>query len=99
MQKIRFLLLLVVALSTTVLGQDTTGRIVGTVSAADGAVAGATIVARDNQTAKERTVTASGDGTFVIPQLEFGTYTVTVTATGFKSAHRAENPTTTTAVR
>ena len=66
--------------------QTTTGRIVGTVSAPDGAVIpGALIVATDNQTGKERTVTATGDGTFEIPQLEFGTYTVKITATGYKT--------------
>ena len=53
--------------------QDTSGRIVGTVSAPDGAVAGATIVVRDNQTGKERTVVANENGTFEVSQLEFGT--------------------------
>jgi len=68
-----------------VVGQDTAGRIVGTVTAPDGAVPGATIVVRDNQTSKERTVTASSDGAFDVSQLEFGTYTVIVNATGFKT--------------
>lgn len=65
--------------------QDTTGKIVGSVTANDGAIPGATIVVKDNQTGKERTVTARGDGTFEVPQLEFGTYTVTISATGFKT--------------
>ncbi|MGH9819008.1 MAG: carboxypeptidase-like regulatory domain-containing protein, partial [Pyrinomonadaceae bacterium] len=30
-------------------------------------------------------VTSNGDGTFEIPQLEFGTYSVKVTANGFKT--------------
>lgn len=65
--------------------QTTTGKIVGTVSAADGVIPGATIVARDNQTGKERTITASGEGTFEISQLEPGTYTVTISAVGYKT--------------
>ncbi|MEP7039347.1 MAG: TonB-dependent receptor [Acidobacteriota bacterium] len=69
----------------TAFAQSTSGKIVGTVSAADGAVPGATIVVTDNQTKKERTVTANGDGTFVVSQLEFGTYTVTISASGFKT--------------
>lgn len=68
-----------------VFGQTTAGRIVGTVSAPDGAIPGATIVVRDNQTGREQTVTASSDGNFTVSQLEFGTYTVTITATGYKT--------------
>ena len=65
--------------------QGTTGRIVGTVAAPDGVIPGATIVVRDNQTGREQTVVASEDGTFTVPQLEFGTYTITITAAGYKT--------------
>jgi hypothetical protein len=65
--------------------QGTTGRLVGSVAGPDGNIAGATIVAKDNQTGKEQTVQATADGTFSIQQLEFGTYTVTITAPGFKT--------------
>jgi hypothetical protein len=65
--------------------QDTTGKLVGTISAPDGAIAGANVVVRDNQTGKERTIIASENGTFEVSQLEFGTYTVTITATGYKT--------------
>jgi hypothetical protein len=66
--------------------QSTNGRIVGTVSDPSGAVIpGATIVVIDNQTKQERTVTATDDGTFTIPQLQFGSYTVTITAPGYKT--------------
>ena len=64
---------------------QTTGRLTGTVSSPDGVVPGATIVVKDNQTGREITVQASGDGSFSIQQLEFGTYTVTVTSGGFKT--------------
>src|ERR1044072_6213474 len=62
-----------------------TGRLVGTVSATDGVVAGATVTVKDNKTGRERTAQTSEDGTFSVTQLEFGTYTVTITAGGFKT--------------
>lgn len=72
--------------ATFIFGQSTTGKIVGTVLAPDGAVIpGAAIVVTDNQTKKERTITATGDGTFEVSQLEFGLYTVKITATGYKT--------------
>ena len=65
--------------------QDTTGRIVGSVAAPDGVIPGATVVVTDNQTGKQRTVVASDNGTFEVSQLEFGTYTVKITASGYKT--------------
>lgn len=79
-------MILTFLLSTVfVSGQTTAGRIVGTVSAADGAIPGATIVVRDNQKGREQTVTANSEGNFTVSQLEFGTYTVIITATGYKT--------------
>jgi hypothetical protein len=77
--------ILAICLQAVVFAQNTSGRIVGTVSAPDGVVPGATIVIRDNQTGREQTVTASNEGVFTFPQVEFGTYTVTITATGYKT--------------
>ncbi len=82
---------LFIALAITLLhasllfAQNTTGKIVGTVSAPDGAVAGATITVTDDQTGKERKVASNGDGTFEVSQLEFGTYSVRFEANGFKA--------------
>src|SRR2546423_315544 len=67
------------------LAQTTTGRLVGTVSTPDGVLPGATVTVTDTQTQKEKTVTTSGDGAFSVTQLEPGTYTVTIKATGFKT--------------
>lgn len=61
------------------------GRLVGTISSPDGVIAGATVVVKSNATGKEQTVTTSGEGTFSIPALDPGVYTVTVTSTGFKT--------------
>jgi len=65
--------------------QSTNGKIVGSVSAPDGAIAGATVIVTDNQTGKERTVVANENGTFEVSQLEFGTYTVKISASGYKT--------------
>lgn len=67
------------------LAQSNTGRLVGTVSDASGVIPGATVVVKDNKTGKEKTVTTSDDGSYSVAQLDPGTYTVTVTATGHKS--------------
>lgn len=61
------------------------GRLVGTISSPDGVIAGATVVIKSNATGKELTVTTSGEGTFSVPNLDPGLYTVTVTSSGFKT--------------
>jgi fructose-1-phosphate kinase PfkB-like protein len=52
--------------ASVLFAQNTAGKIVGTVSAADGAVAGATVTVTDEQTGKERTVTSNGEGAFEV---------------------------------
>ncbi len=79
---ISFLLAVVTALAA--FGQGTTGRLSGTVSGPDGALPGATVTAVDNKTGKEITATTNSEGNFLFPPLEFGTYTVKITANGFK---------------
>jgi len=65
--------------------QGTTGRLSGTVSGPDGVLPGATVVATDNNTGKQATTTTNDSGSFLFPQLEFGTYTVKISASGFKA--------------
>ena len=65
--------------------QSTTGRLVGTVAGPDGLIPGATVTVTDNQTGREITQVSSDDGGFSFEQLSFGTYTVKVTAQGFKT--------------
>jgi hypothetical protein len=72
-------------LSVGALAQATSGRLVGTVSGPDGVLPGASVVVTDNQTGKELTQTANDSGAFAFPQLEVGTYTVTVKAPNFKT--------------
>ena len=84
--KSAFSLLTLVLLVGSVFGQVSTGSLVGTVVDQNGgSVAGATVEVTDNATHKVRTVQASTDGTFTVPQLDVGTYTVKVTAQGFKA--------------
>lgn len=80
-----FALLALCLFAASAFAQTTAGRLVGTVSGPDGVLPGATIVVKDNQTQREQTIAAKEDGTFVLPQLESGTYTVTITAAGFKT--------------
>ncbi|HSS22716.1 MAG TPA: TonB-dependent receptor [Pyrinomonadaceae bacterium] len=71
--------------TASALAQGNIGRLVGSVAGPDGNIPGAMVTAKDNQTGKEQTIQASGDGTFSMQQLEAGTYTVTITAKGFKT--------------
>src|SRR5215204_4502828 len=83
----RFILSITVLLALCALAtaQTTTGRLLGTVSGPDGLLSGATVTATDTKTGKSQTIAADENGAFIFSQLEFGFYTVTVTASGFKT--------------
>ena len=85
MQKVFYAVLALCLFAASAFAQTTAGRLVGTVSSPDGVIAGATIVVKSDQTQREQTVVGKEDGTYTFPQLEVGTYTVTVTAPGFKT--------------
>ena len=77
-----FVLLAAVSLSA----QTFRGTILGTVTDASGAViAGAKVTVKNTGTGLERATQTSGDGSYSIPELPIGTYTVTVTQTGFQT--------------
>lgn len=62
------------------------GTILGTVTDPSGAViAGAKVSAKNVGTGLERTTDTSADGSYSLPELPIGTYTVTVTQTGFQT--------------
>ena len=70
---------------------QTTGSLLGTVTDQSGAVvAGATVVIKNNETGAEQTVQSSDNGTFTVPGLAAGTYTVEITAANFKKAFVTE---------
>ncbi|HEU4387313.1 MAG TPA: carboxypeptidase-like regulatory domain-containing protein, partial [Blastocatellia bacterium] len=71
---------LVFVFPLSLFAQSNTGTLLGTVSGPDGVIAGAKVVVKDDSTGRERTVKTSDEGTFTIPQLEVGTYTVTISA-------------------
>jgi carboxypeptidase family protein len=65
----------------------TTAPLSGTVFDATGAVlSGASVLVKNSGTGAEFKVNTSNNGTYVIPSLGAGTYTVTVEAQGFKKA-------------
>src|SRR5262245_19775604 len=83
-----FAQLLIIALcGLLVHGQIPTGALAGTVLDQNGAVvAGASIVVKNEENGQEFNTQSAGNGTFNVPALNAGTYTVTVTAQGFKRA-------------
>ena len=85
MKRFTVTVLMLCLMAVSALAQGTTGRLTGTVSGPDGVIAGATITVTDTQTNREVTAQSSDDGTFAVPQLEFGTYTVRITAPGFST--------------
>lgn len=72
------------------LAQNSTGRLVGTVSGPDGVLPGATVDVTFNQTGKKISILTNDEGGFAVPALDVGNYTVTVTSSGFKT-YTAEN--------
>jgi len=85
MKRFFFTLLMMCGLSIVALAQSSTGSLVGTVSDASGVIPNATVVIKDKQTGRERTVQTTGQGGFTIPDLDVGTYSVTVTVEGHKT--------------
>lgn len=80
-------LILVLAISTSLVAQTFRGTILGTVSDPQGAVlAGAKVTARNVNTGLERTTQTSADGSYAIPELPIGSYSVTVSQSGFQTA-------------
>jgi hypothetical protein len=78
-----FVLLAAISLSA----QTFRGTILGTVTDPSGAVvAGAKVTVKNVGTGLERTTDTSADGSYALPELPIGTYTVTITLTGFQTS-------------
>src|SRR5262249_4734034 len=79
--------LVVVAMASITSAQITTTGIRGLVRDPNGAVVpNAAIKVMDNATGVEQTTVSSSNGGFLFPNLQFGTYRLTATAPGFKTA-------------
>lgn len=85
MKSIFLSLLLIASFALVAFAQSNTGSLIGTVSDPSGLVAGATVVITDEQTGKTRTVVTNDEGSFALSQLDAGTYSVKITATGHKT--------------
>jgi carboxypeptidase family protein len=85
--KLRLLVTLVLLSTAVIVGQTFRGTILGSVTDPSGAfVAGATVKVRNVATGLERTTVTSADGSYNVPELPIGTYSVTVSLTGFQTA-------------
>jgi hypothetical protein len=87
--KFLFVFMILAICGLPVFGQvTTTGSIVGTVTDPTGAVVpNATVTAKNKATGKESTATTSDSGSFSIPQVSSGLFTLTVqTTSGFKKS-------------
>src|SRR5438270_5825295 len=81
------LVLFILLFSSSLLAQTFRGTILGTVTDPQGAVVAGAKVAVDNVDAGlERTTQAGADGSYAVPELPIGTYTVVVTQSGFQTA-------------
>ena len=79
------LTLLLATVPSAVAQVSSTGSLAGTVTdPAAAVVVGASVVVKNDATGSEFTATTSDNGTFNVPALPAGTYTVTITAPGFK---------------
>ena len=79
-------MLVILAWGSATPAQTFRGTILGTVADSSGAaIAGATVTIKNTGTGLTRTVTTSDDGSFTVPELPIGVYSVSVEKTGFKT--------------
>ncbi len=84
--RVRTVLVFVLLAAVSLSAQTFRGTILGTVTDPQGAmVVGAKVTVKNVATGLERTTDTSADGSYAVPELPIGTYTVTVTQTGFQT--------------
>ncbi len=85
--RVKVLLAFVFLACGSLLAQTFRGTILGTVTDPSGAVlAGAKVTVRNVNTGLERTTQTSADGSYTVPELPIGTYTVTISQGGFQTS-------------
>ncbi len=84
--KARLVLVFVLLAAVSLAAQTFRGTILGTVTDPQGAVVGgAKVTVKNVATGLERTTETSADGSYSLPELPIGTYTVTITQAGFQT--------------
>src|SRR5512142_3478756 len=84
--RLRLVLGVFLLAATGLMAQTFRGTILGTVTDPSGAViSGAKVTVRNTATGLERATQTSADGTFSIPELPIGTYSVTISQSGFQT--------------
>ena len=79
--------LLIALVSTPAFAQTASSSITGVViDSGGGFVPGATVVVKSESTGAESTAVSTSNGSFTVPALNVGSYTVTVSLQGFKTA-------------
>ena len=85
--KLRLVIVFVLFMTGLLVAQTFRGTILGTVTDPSGLlVAGANVKVRNVATGQERTATTSGDGSYAISELPIGTYSVTISQSGFQTS-------------
>src|SRR5690348_2072305 len=85
--KFKVLFVFVLVAAGSLAAQTFRGTILGTVTDASGAVvSGAKVTVKNVATGLERTTQTSADGSYTLPELPIGTYSVTVTQSGFQTS-------------
>jgi hypothetical protein len=85
--RVRMIFAFALLVSASLVAQTFRGTILGTVTDASGAVvSGANIAVKNVNTGLERSTQASTDGSYSVPELPLGTYTVTISQTGFQTS-------------
>ena len=87
MKRLVLTILVVLSLAVTANAQTFRGTILGTVTDSSGlAVAGATVTVKNIETGLMRTTQTTADGSYTVTELPIGTYTVTISQSGFQTA-------------
>jgi hypothetical protein len=91
--KLRLILVFVFLAAATLLAQTFRGTILGTVTDQSGAVvSGATVKVKNLNTGLERSTTTSTDGSYALTELPAGSYSVTISQSGFQTSVTSSVP-------
>ena len=87
MKRLVLTILFVLSLAVVAQAQTFRGTILGTVTDSSGlAVAGATVTVKNIETGLVRTSQTTADGSYTVTELPIGTYTVTISQSGFQTS-------------